>query len=198
MSGKPRPWLVWNATASTPIGLYRVARTDTFAVGDLVIAIPPEPVASFLADRGFLPRGVPLIKRVLALSRQTVCRSGLVITIGGFAIGTAREHDRCGQPLPDWQGCRIIENDKVFLMNPDEPASLDGRYLARFPSPLSWVAQRHPWRLMNPERVNEAPTAVNEMPCYRYYTAHSRHERDGEKRSQAKTTAHVENRADER
>jgi type IV secretory pathway protease TraF len=50
MSWKPRPWLVWNATASTPIGLYRVDRTDTFAVGDLVIAIPPEPVASFLAD----------------------------------------------------------------------------------------------------------------------------------------------------
>jgi type IV secretory pathway protease TraF len=70
MNWKPRPWLVWNATASTPIGLYRVDRTDTFAVGDLVIAIPPEPIASFLADRGFLPRGVPLIKQVLALSRQ--------------------------------------------------------------------------------------------------------------------------------
>jgi type IV secretory pathway protease TraF len=94
MSWKPRPWLVWNATASTPIGLYRIDRTDTFAVGDLVIVIPPEPIASFLADRGFLPRGVPLIKRVLALSRQTVCRSGLVITIGSFAMGTARDHDR--------------------------------------------------------------------------------------------------------
>jgi hypothetical protein len=31
MSWKARPWLVWNATASTPIGLYRVHRTDTFA-----------------------------------------------------------------------------------------------------------------------------------------------------------------------
>jgi conjugative transfer signal peptidase TraF len=128
MSWKPRPWLVWNATASTPIGLYRVDRTDTFAVGDLVIAIPPEPIASFLADRGFLPRGVPLIKQVLALSRQTVCRYGRLITVDGFAVGTAREHDRRGRPLPDWQGCRAIENDTVFLMNRDEPASLDGRY----------------------------------------------------------------------
>jgi type IV secretory pathway protease TraF len=106
MSWKPRPWLVWNATASTPIGLYRVVQTDTFAVSDLVIAIPPEPIASFLADRGFLPRGVPLIKRVLALSRQTVCRSGLVITVGGLAMGVARDRDRRGRPLPDWQGCR--------------------------------------------------------------------------------------------
>ena len=133
MSWKPRPWLVWNATASTPIGLYRVDRTDTFAVGDLVIAIPPEPIASFLADRGFLPRGVPLIKQVLALSPQTVCRYGLLITVGGFAVGTAREHDRRGRPLPDWQGCRAIENDTVFLMNRDEPASLDGRYFGAVP-----------------------------------------------------------------
>ena len=133
MSSKPRPWLVWNATASTPIGLYRVDRTDRFAVGDLVIAIPPEPIASFLADRGFLPRGVPLIKQVLALSRQTVCRYGLLITVDGFAVGTAREHDRRGRPLPDWQGCRTVENDTVFLMNRDEPASLDGRYFGAVP-----------------------------------------------------------------
>ena len=133
VSWKPGPWLVWNATASTPIGLYRVDRTGTFSVGDLVIAIPPEPTASFLADRGFLPRGVPLIKRVLALSRQTVCRSGLVITIGGFAMGTAREHDRRGRPLPNWQGCRTVENDTVFLTNRDEPASLDDRYFGAVP-----------------------------------------------------------------
>ena len=147
VSWKPRPWLVWNATASTPIGLYRVDRTDTFAVGDLVIAIPPEPIASFLADRGFLPRGVPLIKQVLALSRQTVCRYGLLITVGGFAVGTAREHDRRGRPLPDWQGCRAIENDTVFLMNRDEPASLDGRYFGAVP--VSIVGRATPFLASN-------------------------------------------------
>ena len=147
MSWKPRPWLVWNATASTPIGLYRVDRTDTFAVGDLVIAIPPEPIASFLANRGFLPRGVPLIKQVLALSRQTVCRHGLLITVGGLAVGTAREHDRRGRPLPDWQGCRAIENDTVFLMNRDEPASLDGRYFGAVP--VSIVGRATPFLASN-------------------------------------------------
>jgi len=140
MSWKPRPWLVWNATASTAIGLYRIDRTDTFAVGDLVIAIPPEAIASFLADRGFLPRGVPLIKQVLALSRQTVCRYGLLITVGGFTMGAALDHDRRGRPLPDWHGCRTIENDKVFLMNRDEPASLDGRYFGALP--VSSIAGR--------------------------------------------------------
>jgi len=48
-------------------------------------------------------------------------------------MGTARDHDRRGRPLPDWQGCRAIENDTVFLMNRDEPASLDGRYFGAVP-----------------------------------------------------------------
>ena len=52
---------------------------------------------------------------------------------------------------------------------------------------------------MNPEPVNRGPAIVNEIPCHRYYTAHSRHERDGEKRTQAKAAAQVgENRADQR
>jgi hypothetical protein len=84
------------------------------------------------------------------------------------------------------------------VMNP-RPSTDD--ILERCPSPLSWVAQRHLWHLMNlnPERVNKVPTAVNEVACHRYYTAHGRHERDREKRSQAKAAAHVgENRADRR
>jgi hypothetical protein len=51
---------------------------------------------------------------------------------------------------------------------------------------------------MSPERVIKVPTVVSEIPCHRYDPAHSRHERDGEKRSQAKAAAHVgENRTDQ-
>ena len=39
-------------------------------VTTLVVAMPPEPLATFLADGGYLPRGVPLIKRILALPGQ--------------------------------------------------------------------------------------------------------------------------------
>jgi type IV secretory pathway protease TraF len=46
-------------------------------LNDLVIAMPPEPLATFLVDGGYLARGVPLIKRILALSGQTVCRRAL-------------------------------------------------------------------------------------------------------------------------
>lgn len=130
---KPRPRIVWNATASSPIGLYAVHISAKLSVGDLVVVAPPQPVASFLADGGFLPRGVPLIKPILALPGQTVCRFGLIITLDGSTVGTARQYDRLGRPLPDWQGCRTMASDDVFLMNRNQAASLDGRYFGALP-----------------------------------------------------------------
>jgi conjugative transfer signal peptidase TraF len=129
----PAPRLVWNASASVPIGLYRVQPADQLIVTSLVIALPPEPLATLLAEADYLPRGVPLIKRVLALPRQTVCRKGLLITVDGIEMGAARERDRRGRPLTSWQGCRLVAHGEVFLMNWDEPASLDGRYFGPIP-----------------------------------------------------------------
>jgi conjugative transfer signal peptidase TraF len=125
---KPTPSLVWNVSESVPIGLYCVQPAGKLTVTDLVVAMPPEPLATFLAEAGYLPRGVPLIKRVLALPWQTVCRKGLAITVDGIEMGTARKRDSRDRPLPAWQGCRIVTEGEVFLMNWDEPASFDGRY----------------------------------------------------------------------
>jgi conjugative transfer signal peptidase TraF len=137
---KPAPRFVWNVSESVPIGLYQVQPARNLIVTTLVVAYPPEPLATFLADGGYLPPGVPLIKRVLALPGQTVCRTGLTITIDGIDMGAARERDRRGRPLPVWQGCRVVTAGEVFLMNWDEPASLDGRYFG--PIPLSAVVGR--------------------------------------------------------
>jgi conjugative transfer signal peptidase TraF len=129
----PAPRLLWNASASVPIGLYRVQPADQLTITSMVIAVPPEPLATFLAEGGYLPRGVPLIKRVLALPGQIVCRNGLLITVDGMERGAARERDRRGRLLNSWQGCRLVGQGEVFLMNRDEPASLDGRYFGPIP-----------------------------------------------------------------
>ena len=104
----PAPKLIWNASASVPIGLYRVRPAGDLHVTELVVVQPPEPLANFLAERGYLPKSVPLLKRVLALPGQTVCRTGRTITVDGTAMGEALERDRRGRPLPVWQGCRVI------------------------------------------------------------------------------------------
>ena len=59
---------------SVPKGLYGVQPARRIIVTELVVVLPPEPLATFLANGGYLPRGVPLIKRILALPEQIVCR----------------------------------------------------------------------------------------------------------------------------
>ncbi|TGW04835.1 S26 family signal peptidase, partial [Mesorhizobium sp. M2D.F.Ca.ET.145.01.1.1] len=100
------PRFIWNASASTPIGLYLIDGGVPFSANDLVAVEPPEPLATLLADRGYLPKRVPLIKHILAVSGQTVCRKELVISVSGTYVGTPLKHDRNGRDLPDWQGCR--------------------------------------------------------------------------------------------
>jgi conjugative transfer signal peptidase TraF len=134
------PLLVWNASASVPIGLYGIEPPIALRVADLVVVRPPGPLAGFLAERGYLPRGVPLLKHILALSGQSVCRDVLAVTIDGAAVGAARERDSRDRPLPSWSGCRILGQDEVFLLNPRSADSLDGRYFG--PLPASSVVGR--------------------------------------------------------
>jgi conjugative transfer signal peptidase TraF len=126
--------LIWNATASAPVGLYAVERADVLAVSDLVVVMPPEPLAVFMIARGYIGHGVPLLKRVLGLPGQRVCRSGTAITIDGVKMGEALERDRMGRRLPVWQGCRVIRHGEIFLMNWEVRDSLDGRYFGPIPA----------------------------------------------------------------
>ncbi|MBR1025078.1 S26 family signal peptidase [Bradyrhizobium viridifuturi] len=129
----PAPRLIWNATASTPIGFYALHSIGELRDLELVAARLPEPIASFLADGGFLPKGVPLLKHVMALPGQTICRSGDTVSIDHVDVGAAHDRDHLGRPLPRWSGCRTLEPGEVFLMNPTVPDSLDGRYFGALP-----------------------------------------------------------------
>ena len=122
------PALIWNASASVPVGLYRVQRDPRPHVDDIVVVRPPEDLVWFLAEGGYLARGVPLLKHVAALGGSQVCRIGRAVNIDGEHVGDALERDHRGRPLPVWQGCVVLTDAQVFLMNPDRADSLDGRY----------------------------------------------------------------------
>lgn len=131
---EPLPLYIWNASASVPIGLYRLRPTMRFHVTELVAVQPPEPLATFLDLNGYLPIGLPMLKRVLALPGQTVCRSGLTISVDNIAMGEARDRDGRRRPLPKWQGCRVVGDGELFLMNWQSDDSLDGRYFGLLPA----------------------------------------------------------------
>ncbi|MGY3451972.1 S26 family signal peptidase [Bradyrhizobium sp. USDA 4353] len=123
-----RPRLIWNASESVPIGLYAVHPVRDWYVTELVVVRPQAQLASFLAASGYLPVGLPMLKRILALPGQNVCRRELLIIVDGVEVGAARPNDHRGRPLPDWQGCRAVGDGQIFLMNWQSDSSLDGRY----------------------------------------------------------------------
>jgi conjugative transfer signal peptidase TraF len=135
--------VIWNASSSAPIGLYSLQADGSVDVTDLVAIVPPPPIAEFMAARGYLPIGVPMLKRVLALPGRTVCRQGFDIIVYGAAVGRVRERDSAGRKMPAWQGCRTIGDDELFVMNWDVPDSVDGRYFGPFPR-ASVIGRAHP------------------------------------------------------
>ncbi|EKF57661.1 putative conjugal transfer protein TraF [Agrobacterium albertimagni AOL15] len=132
--------LMWNVSASAPIGLYRVVPVDRIEVTDLAVVMLPDELARFLDERRYLPMDLPLLKRVLALGGTEVCRSGPDIIAYGMRYGQALERDTQGRPLPVWQGCRHVDEGEAFFMNWDAPDSFDSRYFG--PLPLTTVVGR--------------------------------------------------------
>jgi conjugative transfer signal peptidase TraF len=123
----PRPFFVWNASASAPIGLYHVGGTD-LATGDMVIAWPPAGIRDFAARRHYLPANVPLVKRVAGESGDTVCALGQEIFVNGRWIAERLVRDGAGRPMPWWTGCVTLRHGAMFLLMTDSPGSFDGRY----------------------------------------------------------------------
>lgn len=123
----PRPVLVWNASASTPIGLYRVGAADGLQIGDMVIARPPERYRLLAARRHYLPLNVPLVKRIAAVPGDTVCALGQEIFVNGRWIAERRTRDGKGRLMPWWSGCVTLRHGFLLLLM-DSPMSFDGRY----------------------------------------------------------------------
>lgn len=130
----PLPRVIWNASASAPIGLYRIHPDRDPAIGALVAVMPSARWSRWMAGRGYLPEGVPLLKHVAAKAGQHVCRIGAVVSVDARPVASARARDGRGRPLPDWQGCRTLQPGEIFLLNPAVPDSLDGRYFGPLPA----------------------------------------------------------------
>lgn len=125
---EPRPLLVWNASASAPVGLYAVGEAAPLARGDMVIARVPVEYRMFAARRHYLPANVPLVKRVAAAAGDEVCAAGARVMVNGRLVVRRLDRDGAGRPMPWWSGCAELRSGEYFLLMTDSPASFDGRY----------------------------------------------------------------------
>lgn len=123
----PRPRLIWNASASAPIGLWSVTPGAPVDRGDMVVAQLAAPWRSLAARRHYLPANVPLIKRVAAIAGDHVCANDGGIFVNGALVAVPRSTDRAGRAMPRWRGCTRLADDAVLLLL-DGPDSFDGRY----------------------------------------------------------------------
>lgn len=124
----PRPLLVWNASESAPVGLYRVASGVPIAHGDMVIAWVPAPARMLAARRHYLPANVPLVKRVAAIAGDTICAVGPLVSVNGRMVAERRRFDPSHRRLPWWEGCVTLGKGELLLLMTHAPSSFDGRY----------------------------------------------------------------------
>ena len=130
---QPQKRLIWNRTASAPMGIYWL-NDDPFTVGRWVVVSARSDDARWAQSQGFIGEDWPLLKQIEAVSGDEICRIDGVISVNGMTIGKAKNIDSRGRSLPVWTGCQTLSEAEVFLMNP-HPDSLDGRYFG--PTDLS-------------------------------------------------------------
>ena len=124
----PLPRLVWNASASAPVGLYGVAPGARPKRGDIVIAWAPPGTRRLAADRRYLPLDVPLVKRVAAVAGDRICAKGNTVSIDGRTMAIRQKIDGAGRAMPSWSGCVTLGADQLLLLMTGVPDSFDGRY----------------------------------------------------------------------
>ncbi|WP_184069312.1 S26 family signal peptidase [Sphingosinicella soli] len=123
----PRPRLVWNVSASAPVGLYAIGGRDAIAAGDMVLARVPARWRGLAAERRYIPANIPLVKRVAAKDGDKVCAEGGTVVVNGVRRAARAARDSLGRPMPSWSGCVTLRRGAYFLLM-DDPASFDGRY----------------------------------------------------------------------
>ena len=121
-----RLMLVWNTSASVPIGLYLIV-PRSLRIGDYVLIRISGLPQALAEQRSYIGSHMPLLKRVAALEGDRVCRRGRVISMGRQQLVIALAFDRRGRRMPVWQGCRQLQRGQVFVLGM-HAESFDSRY----------------------------------------------------------------------
>ena len=143
------PLYIWNASDSVPIGLHRLRPADNLSVTQLVAIRPPDSLATFLDLYGYLPARAMMLKRVLALPGQTLCRNGLMLSVDAIDMGEARDRSGRGRAAPELSGLPRRRRGRNLVKNWQSANSLEGRYFGFLPASAIVGRARPGWTSEN-------------------------------------------------
>jgi conjugative transfer signal peptidase TraF len=125
----PAPLFVWNASPSAPVGLYLIGSPFNLRPGQMVALWFAPELRKLAAERRYLPANIPAIKRVVAVAGDDVCAEDSRITVNGNWIADRQRVDGKGRAMPWWEGCKLLAQGQIFVLNEEAANSFDGRYV---------------------------------------------------------------------
>ena len=132
----PRPFVIWNASKSVPVGWYWVEHRAPKLHDIAAVKLDGWPQV-YAAERGYLPEKVWLLKPIAATFPTLVCRFGNNVFVDGKLAARARNFDHRLRLLSLWKGCLMLKSDELFVIAGPKK-SFDSRYFG--PIKLSQVA----------------------------------------------------------
>ena len=110
-----------NVSGSVAYGLYALRPVPAHLAHGMLVVLPvPRSV------RAWWSSWVPLLKPVAGLAGDRVCHQDHLLSVNGADFGPVLQTAH-GRPLPQLQGCLVVQAGEVFLASP-VVHSLDSRY----------------------------------------------------------------------
>ena len=110
-----------NVSGSVAYGLYALRPVPVHLDHGMLVVLPvPRSV------RAWWSSWVPLLKPVAGLAGDRVCHQDHILYVNGADFGPVLQTAH-GRPLPQLQGCLVVQAGEVFLASP-VVHSLDSRY----------------------------------------------------------------------
>ncbi len=128
ISFPPKPKLLYNPSASAPIGWYKLVDKSSLEIGDQVAAYAPGWARKLADERRYLPYEYPMIKTIWAGSGAIICTKNNRISVPNYPVITSLSQDSLGRDMPTLSGCFTLKADEYFLVSPDVQAGFDSRY----------------------------------------------------------------------
>lgn len=132
---KSNPKLLYNPSPSAEIGWYRVVPQKAYARGDLVAAYLPEEVQILADGRGYLPRGIPVIKSIEAVAGDVICYGSYGLSLPEQPPLRTVLLDSLDRRMPvRMPGCLVVPVGEVVLISRRIETSFDSRYFGSVPA----------------------------------------------------------------